>query len=143
MTDHTDRSPDRHEGSPGSPPDLAVLMSHPSLASLRKQGWRLDRLPTTSTAWAFAGTLLISMIAFGPTNAFLVVVIGAMAVAVTGYSLAVGDHRSARGILLLARVCLLVWVLTGGATLLWSPPDSSPPIDTATVSAPVTDALQR
>lgn len=124
-----DHHGDSRQGRTTSP-DLDILLSHPSLTDLSRQGWQLDRLPITSTGWAFAATILASMVMFGSTSALLVVVMASVAIGAIGYALTQDDLRTARDVLHLSRACLATWVLAGFVGLMITGPVPEVPTGT-------------
>jgi hypothetical protein len=106
MTDDNNQ-PDLSRPFRPAKPDLAALVAHPSLAPLRGQGWLLDRLPVTCTAWAFAGALPASFVAYGTTGGVLVMTWTTVTLLLAGLALATRDLRRARTTLNVARYGLL------------------------------------
>jgi len=98
-------------------PDLEILASEPSLASLRWHGWQLDGLPTTSVGWAFAGALGTSLLAFGALGAALVIIGAVIALLLAGSAVLMRDVPAARATLQIARVGLLGCLLASAAHL--------------------------
>lgn len=100
-----------------SRPDLDVLHSEPSLASLRWSGWHLDGLPTTSVAYAFAAALGTALFTYGAVGAALVVASVLVAVLLAASAMLMRDVPAARATLRLARLGLLGVVLVSAAHL--------------------------
>ncbi|HEY6797138.1 MAG TPA: hypothetical protein VI248_20900 [Kineosporiaceae bacterium] len=98
--------------TPGdSPDDLDVLTRIPSLASLARRGWQLDRLPTTSVALSFAAAVLITTLAFGVAAAIPVILATLVALLLAASATMMKDVGAARTTLRITRVGLLGWVL--------------------------------
>jgi hypothetical protein len=123
-----DHRPGRRPRGSGSP-DLDTLRTHPSLTSLSSAGWAFDELRAGRTAWAFAGTMLLTTIAFGVAATGVVLVLAVITVASAASAISKGETPTARRILALARVGLLVWMLLGATSLFFSSPAASQPGD--------------
>lgn len=97
--------------------DLDSLVSHPSLADLARRGGDLYDLPTTSTGWVFAGTLLLSLLTAGAVGAGLLVIGAVLAGFLAASALRNGDLAAARTTLRMTRIGMLSWMLLCGALL--------------------------
>ncbi len=103
---------------PGLPPDhLDALRQDPSLASLSRQGWQLDRLPTTSVAWAFSAALLTTILSFGTIATAPVLVAAVIGVMLAGSAVMLADLPAARVTLHATRGALWAWALLASCYL--------------------------
>lgn len=113
-----ERIPEPGQGHLPLDPDL--LAEHPSLAPLAGNGWRLDRVPSTRTGLAIAGTLLLTLLAFGPVPAAVVAVLATAGVAMglTSVPVRIDDRVPfVHAWLRTVRIGLLAWLVTGAAIL--------------------------
>jgi|NGEPerStandDraft_6_1074524.scaffolds.fasta_scaffold178267_1 hypothetical protein len=106
-----DQHPDLNQPSAWAPPDLAALAAHPSMASLRGRGWRLDHLPADSTAWAFVCALLAGFVVYGVNGAAIVIAWSFLTVPLAALELVTRDLRRARLALNVARYGLVAMLL--------------------------------
>jgi hypothetical protein len=104
-----------------------VLRTEPSLTSLTGQGWRLDRLPVTSTALAFAGALFIGWLSLGLIATIFVLIGIVLTVLLAVSALVMRDVAAARGTLTCGRVFFLAMIVAS-ACLLWRPVGTGQPI---------------
>jgi hypothetical protein len=102
----------------GNPrPDLDLLVSDLSLATLPPRGWMLDRLPTASLASAFAAALTTTTLAFGAIAGAPVILATLAALLLAGSAVLMRDLAAARATLQVARVGLLVWLVVSAVFL--------------------------
>lgn len=102
------------------PVEVGLLTSHPSLAVLAGRGWAFEQFPQTSTAVAFGGALLISLV----TRAYAVTVLVMVGLLVAGMvsvsALLLDDRPAVRLALRASRAGFVVLLLlTGFSTYLW------------------------
>ena len=98
--------------APSDPPtDFDVIARIPSLASLARRGWQLDRLPTTSVALSFAAAALTTSLAFGPLATLPLILATLVALMLAGSATIMRDVGAARTTLRVTRLALLAWVL--------------------------------
>jgi hypothetical protein len=93
------------------PTDYDVIARIPSLASLARRGWQLDRLPTTSVAVSFAAAVLTTSLAFGLPATLPLILATLVALLLAGSATIMRDVGAARSMLRMTRLALLAWVL--------------------------------
>jgi hypothetical protein len=117
--DGVPRDPARRGAGGRHPPGRAQLRDlglDPTLAHLADDGWRLDRLPTTSVALAFGVALFTTLVTLGAVAATPLVVTAALGVSLAVAALGAGDVPAARVTLQGARVVLVGWTLLCACT---------------------------